>query len=501
MPDSPLGIHYIPVHSGRGHYDFIQAINPHIVKLVSGNKAPDVQMMAEIYNRASRAIHIYRIHSLSEQHDELWRDPIGTAKAHVNTWFVELSERTKEAESRELVLPPVSQTMTLGINEPVIELFARQEDMSNYPEWLDMVQDRTALLDDYMATYATESLKFGQPCCIGNFSFGQPANKLPGEYATYRWFPKTQAIAEGAGGKVGLAVHEYWDIDGPDAMANWGPYRFTHCEWKVPIYVLECGVDRAIHGAYEGNRGWYGHLTPIQYAEQVFTYIRTCMRDKRFVGATPFTLDGDEMWWSFWVDNCMTELIAVSDRLQKESDHTVGPTIYLPTVPNEGPKTPTETPPEPQPVPSSNWGRTLDFILKIEGGFQNDPNDPGNWTGGAVGIGELKGTKYGISAASYPDLDIVNLTVPEASVIYERDYWRESGADELPWPLCLAHCDLAVNGGVGRAMEAMTTAGPNFLRYMAWRIDWYTRISNFERYGRSWERRCAAILNAVAEAE
>lgn len=37
----------------------------------------------------------------------------------------------------------------------------------------------------------------------------------------------------------------------------------------------------------------------------------------------------------------------------------------------------------------------------------HDANDPGNWTGGEIGKGECKGTNYGISAASYPDLGAV----------------------------------------------------------------------------------------------
>lgn len=58
-----------------------------------------------------------------------------------------------------------------------------------------------------------------------------------------------------------------------------------------------------------------------------------------------------------------------------------------------------------------------------EGGFTQDPNDIGNWTGGKVGVGILKGTKYGISAASYPALDIANLTLQDAQAIYKRSYW------------------------------------------------------------------------------
>lgn len=41
----------------------------------------------------------------------------------------------------------------------------------------------------------------------------------------------------------------------------------------------------------------------------------------------------------------------------------------------------------------------------------DDRNDKGNWTGGRVGVGQLKGTKYGISAAAYLHLGIKSLTL------------------------------------------------------------------------------------------
>lgn len=57
-------------------------------------------------------------------------------------------------------------------------------------------------------------------------------------------------------------------------------------------------------------------------------------------------------------------------------------------------------------------------IATHEGGFQNRADDPGNWTPS----GELKGTKFGISAHSFPDLDIEDLTLNDAEDIY-RKHW------------------------------------------------------------------------------
>lgn len=56
-------------------------------------------------------------------------------------------------------------------------------------------------------------------------------------------------------------------------------------------------------------------------------------------------------------------------------------------------------------------------VLKNEGGYVNNPADPG---------GE---TKYGISKRSYPNVDIKNLTEDEAKEIYKRDFWKFDGID------------------------------------------------------------------------
>jgi len=63
-------------------------------------------------------------------------------------------------------------------------------------------------------------------------------------------------------------------------------------------------------------------------------------------------------------------------------------------------------------------------VIQAEGGLSMDPNDRGNWTSGRINVGELKGTKYGISAMSYPYLDIHNLTMRAAQEIYRKDFWE-----------------------------------------------------------------------------
>ena len=98
------------------------------------------------------------------------------------------------------------------------------------------------------------------------------------------------------------------------------------------------------------------------------------------------------------------------------------------------------------------FDEAFDRLLGHEGTFSGDPADRGNWTSGVLGLGKLKGTKWGISAAAYPHLDIGALTKIEAKDIYQRDYWQAIKADELPPGLRFHAFDAAVNSGVKQAV-------------------------------------------------
>lgn len=135
----------------------------------------------------------------------------------------------------------------------------------------------------------------------------------------------------------------------------------------------------------------------------------------------------------------------------------------------------------------SDWEKAIDFVLRWEGGYVNHSADPG---------GE---TNFGISKNSYPDLDIRNLTKEQAVAIYERDYWQRSGADKMSWPLCLIHLDSAVNAGVGKAQKWLAESGGDATKYMALRLDFYTRLNTWQHFGLAWSRRVADLMKEAAK--
>lgn len=159
------------------------------------------------------------------------------------------------------------------------------------------------------------------------------------------------------------------------------------------------------------------------------------------------------------------------------------------------------------------------ILIGEEGGYSADPRDPGNWTGGNVNSGVLKGTKFGIAAHVYPHLDIVNLTVPQAKDIYRRDYWDKVRGDDLPWPLALYVFDAAVNQGPVVAIMLMQDAlgvqsdgaiGPVTLaaaktattrrmdKFMALRARRYANTRNFDTFGTGWLTRLFSVARQGA---
>lgn len=136
-----------------------------------------------------------------------------------------------------------------------------------------------------------------------------------------------------------------------------------------------------------------------------------------------------------------------------------------------------------------SFDRAIEFILREEGGYVNNPADPG---------GE---TKYGISKRAYPNEDIAGLTVEKAKAIYRRDYWSPLGLDSVKYGPALVLLDCAVNQGVKRAMQikekVATSSQPFVIAFQSERALHYASLSTFPTFGRGWMRR---LMRGTAEA-
>lgn len=105
-----------------------------------------------------------------------------------------------------------------------------------------------------------------------------------------------------------------------------------------------------------------------------------------------------------------------------------------------------------------NFDQAFKVLIGHEGNFSDNPKDPGNWTGGKVKSGVLKGTKYGIAANTYPNEDIRNLTLARAKELYLRDYWGKLRMEDLPDVVRFDVFDAAVNSGVAQAAKFLQRA-------------------------------------------
>jgi lysozyme family protein len=108
----------------------------------------------------------------------------------------------------------------------------------------------------------------------------------------------------------------------------------------------------------------------------------------------------------------------------------------------------------------SDFRKAIDCVIAVhEGGFQNRPDDPGNWTPD----GQRKGTKFGISAHAFPNEDIESMTLNRAEELY-REVWGCFGAIDDQRVLTKV-LDLAVNmqwAGRGPATEILQQAVAQF---------------------------------------
>lgn len=155
-------------------------------------------------------------------------------------------------------------------------------------------------------------------------------------------------------------------------------------------------------------------------------------------------------------------------------------------------------PPTTQPS-DDNWSRCLAFVLKWEGGWADNPADPGGATMRGITLATYTRWRQAKGQSVPTKEDLRHISDTEVAQIYHDWYWVASKSDQLPWPLCLANFDTAVNAGVGRAQEMLEKSNGDFLAYMGHLIDWYTRINNFEVFGRAWIRRRADIMLEAAK--
>ncbi|MCG7357127.1 hypothetical protein MHL39_10800 [Roseomonas mucosa] len=170
----------------------------------------------------------------------------------------------------------------------------------------------------------------------------------------------------------------------------------------------------------------------------------------------------------------------------------------------------------------SLWSSCISSVLVSEGGFVNNPADPGGATNRGITLAAL--SEWRGRACSVAEVKA--LAEQEAREIYRARYWNPIQGDALPAGLGLALFDFAVNSGISRAVKTLQACmgfstrdcdgvlGPATLRAILARppaklisalcdarLAFMRSLRTWATFGRGWSNRVAKVLKeALAQA-
>lgn len=160
-----------------------------------------------------------------------------------------------------------------------------------------------------------------------------------------------------------------------------------------------------------------------------------------------------------------------------------------------------------------DFNSAFDRVIGHEGGYVNNPKDPGGETNYGITLNVARSEGY--------TGNMRDLTREQAKEIYRKAYWGKIKADQYPAAIAYQVFDTAVNHGVSQAIKFLQRAvgvlddanlGPVSIaaiksmpvsdvlsRFNAERLDFYTNLSTWSSFGKGWVRRVAVNLKYAAE--
>jgi uncharacterized protein (TIGR02594 family) len=165
------------------------------------------------------------------------------------------------------------------------------------------------------------------------------------------------------------------------------------------------------------------------------------------------------------------------------------------------------------------FARALAHVLKMEGGYTNDPYDPGGPTNQGVTLkvfAQWKGEALNAGSRERLIAELKVIPKDTVSAVYRKRYWDLALCEKFSPPIALMHFDAAVNHGVTGAARLLQGAvgttvdgeiGPKTLAavsarsaldlleaYAEARRVRYRTLAHFWRFGRGWLNRVEATL-------
>jgi lysozyme family protein len=151
-------------------------------------------------------------------------------------------------------------------------------------------------------------------------------------------------------------------------------------------------------------------------------------------------------------------------------------------------------------------------MLKSEGGYVNNPADPG----GMTNLGVTKATWENWVGRESDEAEMRGLTPEKVEPLYKKKYWDAVRGDEIEnGGVAYLLFDFAVNAGVGRSIKTLQTAvgvtpdggfGPMTMaavqatdpvdlieRFSQAKEDFYRSLTTFATFGKGWLNRVADV--------
>ncbi len=161
----------------------------------------------------------------------------------------------------------------------------------------------------------------------------------------------------------------------------------------------------------------------------------------------------------------------------------------------------------------SNFDKAFDLLIGNEGGYVNNPSDPGGETNWGITRTVASDNGYTESMKLMPK--------ETAKQIYKKMYWDKLQCDQLGFSVAFQLFDAGVNHGNFQAVKflqralsvvddgvigAKTIAATNSLDdlqivmlFNAERIEFYAALKTFSTFGKGWVRRVASNLKLAAK--
>lgn len=168
----------------------------------------------------------------------------------------------------------------------------------------------------------------------------------------------------------------------------------------------------------------------------------------------------------------------------------------------------------------TNWtyDASLSHVLTHEGGYTNNPHDPGGPTNFGITIYDARkyAAEYGwITGRRVTAVDVRAMPLWFAKKVYKAKYWDAQRCDDLPAGVDYAVFDYGVNSGIGRSKKVLQRAvgvkddgviGPATLAAVAARkpeaiidficaerLAFLKRLRTWPVFGKGWGRRVAEV--------